>query len=178
MAASLEWCFTFGLDLNPLLLSNVVDPEIVKLLRAVIFASKHVHIAIVNAGCVAATGAWNRVTGRDLHVLPLVRGEVVSRSLVSPVALLETSEDDHLGGVLVDNCSVLVTEKHLVATGADHRPTHCTQVQVEKLVSIQVIVVRLNTVGFGHVTAEKVHVVLPNDRSVIGDVTGDVRSVA
>ena len=127
----------------------------------------------------AASRAWDRVTGWDFNVLPLVRGEVVHCSLIGPIALLEASENDHLGRVVVNDSRVLVAEKHLGTAGAEHRPTHGTQVQIEQLISKQVfVVVRLNTISSRYVTSEKVHIVLPDDRCVIGDVTRDVSSVA
>ena len=56
----------------------------------------------------AATCAGDWLTGRDLNVLPLIGREVVDCSLISAITLLETSKDDHLCGVLVDDGSVLV----------------------------------------------------------------------
>ena len=120
MSTSLERNLTLSLDLDPALLSQVVDPEIVKLLRIVILATKDVHVAIVDGGRVTAAGARYRLSWRNLNVLPLICCEVVDRGLICTVALLEASEDDHLRSLLINNTCVLVPQHDLVTTRSYH----------------------------------------------------------
>ena len=48
MAAALERNLAFGLNFNPLFVSNVKDPEVVEFFRAVILASEDVHVSTVD----------------------------------------------------------------------------------------------------------------------------------
>ena len=46
VTASLERNLTLRLDFDPLLVSDVVDPKITELLRAIILAAEDIHVAI------------------------------------------------------------------------------------------------------------------------------------
>ena len=48
VTAALERDLAFGLNFNPLFVSNIENPEVVELLRAVILASEDVHVSTVD----------------------------------------------------------------------------------------------------------------------------------
>ena len=50
VTASLERNLTLRLDFDPLLVSDVVDPKITELLRAIILTAKDIHVAIEDRG--------------------------------------------------------------------------------------------------------------------------------
>ena len=135
VTTSLEGDLTLGLNLNPLLVCDVEQPEVVELFRAVILATKHVHVTIKDACRMAASRARFLCTRRDLHILPLVVLKTVHGHQVGTVTLLESSKDDHLAALVVNYTSVLVAKKDCVSTSIDHRPRHRAKVQVVKLVS-------------------------------------------
>ena len=134
VAASLKGDLTLGLNLDPLLVSDVEQPEVVELLRAVVLASKHVHVAIKDACRMTASRARCRCTKRNLDILPLIVLKTVHGYLIGTATLLEPTENDHLATLRVDYASVLVAEQDWVTTRVDHRPRHRAQVQVVKLI--------------------------------------------
>ena len=72
----------------------------------------------------AASWARDGLTGGYLDVLPLICSKVVDRCLIGSIALLESTEDDHLGSLEIDDSRVLVPEHDLVATSPNQRPCH------------------------------------------------------
>jgi len=88
--------FTVSYYLDPAFVTNVINPKVVQLFRAIVFATENVHIAIVDRRRVAAARARQGLSLGDLDVLPSVRREVVDSGLAGSTALLETAKDDHV----------------------------------------------------------------------------------
>ena len=77
VTTSFNWRLTIRCHLNPALVCDVVNPEVIKLLRAVILSSKHVHVSIVDGGRMTTARARDGLTMRDFDVLPSIGSEIV-----------------------------------------------------------------------------------------------------
>ena len=112
-------------DMQPLLVCDIKWPEIVELLRTIIFSSKNVHVAFVYNGWMTTSWFWLLLTWWYNNVLPGVSREVVNWYFISPCSLLETSEYYHLRRFTVKDCSMLISDFHLVTSSLDDGPPEC-----------------------------------------------------
>lgn len=104
----------FRNDLFPCLISYVEAPEVIKFFRILIFASKNIHLSVIN--CCRVPTSWTRksVTAAHSNIYPVVSLYVKNCNFISSCTLTKPPKHHHLSMIFVDNCCVLVTLGHLV----------------------------------------------------------------
>ena len=130
MTASFKWDFSISMDFCPSLFGNIENPEIIKLLRSLILASKYIHETLIERCRVSASGTRNRLTGLNLYILPHICWEIIDGSLISLFAVLKPSKNDHQSTFCINDSCMLISCTNLVSSSSDQWPSHRSQIQV------------------------------------------------